>query len=445
MTERVLIMGAAGRDFHDFNTKFRGNDDYEVVAFTMAGGQNLGEVDGGERVYPASLAGEGYEDGVPIRPESDLKEIIQDEDIDTVFLSYSDLSHTAVMNKASIALSEGADFQLIGTDTVMLESEVPVIAVDAVRTGCGKSQTTRKIAGHLKDLGYETVIVREPMPYGDLEDQIVMRFEEKKDLDRHDTTIEEREEYEQHIEAGHVVYAGVDYTEVLDEAEDEADVIMWDGGNNELPFFAPDLHFVLTDPHRPGHETSYHPGETNLHLADYVIVNKENTASQKNIDTVVENTRSVNPEAGIIHADSTVTVDDAEAIEGKDVLVVEDGPTLTHGGTSFGAGQVAAEKHGATLVNPRDSAVGSIIETFTEYPHIGKVLPAMGYADEQIAELEESINNSDCDVVLLGTPADLRNVLDVDKPVVRVQYDLEEKNIFLKDILEQHKDVLDQA
>lgn len=445
MTERVLIMGAAGRDFHDFNTKFRGNDDYEVVAFTMAGGQNLGEVDGGERVYPASLAGEGYEDGVPIRPESDLKEIIQDEDIDTVFLSYSDLSHTAVMNKASIALSEGADFQLIGTDTVMLESEVPVIAVDAVRTGCGKSQTTRKIAGHLKDLGYETVIVREPMPYGDLEDQVVMRFEEKKDLDRHDTTIEEREEYEQHIEAGHVVYAGVDYTEVLDEAEDEADVIMWDGGNNELPFFAPDLHFVLTDPHRPGHETSYHPGETNLHLADYVIVNKENTASQKNIDTVVENTRSVNPEAGIIHADSTVTVDDAEAIEGKDVLVVEDGPTLTHGGTSFGAGQVAAEKHGATLVNPRDSAVGSIIETFTEYPHIGKVLPAMGYADEQIAELEESINNSDCDVVLLGTPADLRNVLDVDKPVVRVQYDLEEKNIFLKDILEQHKDVLDQA
>ncbi|MCJ7429542.1 MAG: GTPase, partial [Candidatus Nanohaloarchaeota archaeon QJJ-5] len=339
MTENVIIMGAAGRDFHDFNTKFRGNEDYNVVAFTMAGGQNLGEVDAGERYYPASLAGDQYPDGIPIRPETELKELIREHDVDTVFLSYSDLSHKAVMNKASRALAEGADFQLIGADTVMLEADVPVVAVDAVRTGCGKSQTTRKVAGHLKELGYNTVIVREPMPYGDLEEQVVMRFETKEDLDKHDTTIEEREEYEQHIEAGHVVYAGVDYAKILEKAQEEADVIMWDGGNNELPFFKPDIHFVLADPHRPGHETSYHPGETNLHLADYVIINKENTASQKNIDAVVDSVRDVNPEAGIIHADSVVSVSDPDAIEGKDVLVVEDGPTLTHGGTSFGAGR----------------------------------------------------------------------------------------------------------
>jgi len=443
--ERVLILGAAGRDFHDFNTYFRDDDDYEVVAFTMAAGQNLGEVDedSGGRVYPVSLAGDNYDEPIPILPERDLEDIIEEKDIDRVVFSYSDKSHEDVMHAASRAISAGASFQLLGGDSVMLESDTPIVAVDAVRTGCGKSQTSRKIAGLLKEMGHEVVIVREPMPYGDLEEQVCVRFDSIEDLDENEATIEEREEYEQHIEAGHVVYAGVDYEKILTTAEEEADVVLWDGGNNELPFFEPDLHFVLADPHRPGDEITYHPGEANLRSADYVIINKENTADEDDIQTVVDNVNEYSPDAGIIHADSVVSVDDPDAIRGKRVLVVEDGPTLTHGGTSYGAGTVAAQQYDADPIDPRHSAVGSIKDVFEEYPHLGDVLPAMGYAPEQIRELERSINASDCDAVLLGTPADLRNVLDVDKPVVRVRYDLQEKDVQLRDVLEEHSDLLD--
>ncbi len=444
MTENIVIMGAAGRDFHDFNTYFRDNDDYNVVAFTMTGGQNLGETDdGGTRAYPSELAGEGYPDGIPILPEDNLTDIIEENDIDRVAFSYSDVSHEHVMHKASEVIAAGPDYMLIGGDTVMLEADVPVVAIDAVRTGCGKSQTARKTAGHLKEMGHDVVIVREPMPYGDLREQEVMRFESLDDLDEHDATIEEREEYEQHIEAGHTVYAGVDYKKVLSKAEKEADVILWDGGNNELPFFEPDIHFVLADPHRPGHEIEYHPGESNLRTADYVIINKENTASEKSIEIVEKNVRDYNPDAKIIHADSIVSVDEPETIKDKRVLVVEDGPTLTHGGTSYGAGTVAAHNYDADIVDPRDSAVGSIADTYHKYPHLGNVVPAMGYGDEQIRELEETINNVDCDAVILGTPADLRHVLDVDKPVARVRYDLQEKNMTIKDALNEHSDRLE--
>ncbi|MCJ7450421.1 MAG: cyclic 2,3-diphosphoglycerate synthase [Candidatus Nanohaloarchaeota archaeon QJJ-9] len=434
--ERTVIMGAAGRDFHDFLTVFKGDQDYKVVAFTAAPGQNLGEAGEEERGFPSSLAGELYEKDIPIIPQKNLEKIIEEKDVDTVVLSYSDLSHEYVMHQASRAIAAGADFKLLGSEKVMLESDKPVVAIDAVRTGCGKSQTSRKVASILKRLGKKVVIVREPMPYGNLEEQEVMRFEEIRDLDKHNATIEEREEYEQHIREGHTVYAGVNYRKILEKAEEEADVILWDGGNNELPFFKPDLHFVLADPHRPGDELKYHPGESNLRMADYAIINKENTAKKEKIDKVEKNVKEVNPEAEIIHADSVVKVDKPQKIEGKKVLVVEDGPTLTHGGTSYGAGTVAAEKHDARPVDPRPYAVGSINRTFEEYKQLGNVLPAMGYSDEQIQELEETINKAECDAVILGTPADLRNVLDVEKPVLRVSYDLEEKNKELNEILE---------
>jgi predicted GTPase len=442
--ERILIMGAAGRDFHDFNTVFRGNSNYHVVAFTMAPGQNLGEAGETKRTYPAELAGDSYPDGITILPEADLEQIIEEKNVDRVILSYSDLSHEYVMHQASRAIAAGADFGLIGGDNVMLDSETPVIAVDAVRTGCGKSQTSRKLAGILRDMGHDVVVVREPMPYGDLVKQEVMRFETLDDLDRNHATIEEREEYEQHIEAGHIVYAGVDYEKILRKAEEEADVILWDGGNNELPFFRPDLHFVLTDPHRPGDELTYHPGEANLRMADYVIINKENTAEQHGIDQVEQNIKDVNPDAEIIHADSVVSADQPDQLKGKKALIIEDGPTLTHGGTSYGAGTVAAEKYGAEPIDPRPYAVGSINDTFQKYSHLGNVLPAMGYSDKQIHELEQTISNADCDVVVLGTPSDIRHVLDVDKPVVRVRYDLEEKNISLREMLEREKSVLEE-
>ncbi len=443
MTKRALIMGAAGRDFHDFNSVFRDNDDYEVVAFTQTFSQNIGELDEmPERTYPASLAGELYPDGIPILPESELEAIIENRDVDEVILSYSDMSHEHVMSQASRALSSGADFRLIGT-RMMLEADVPVVAVDAVRTGCGKSQTSRKIANDIADLGKDVVVVREPMPYGDLEEQAVMRFEGYNDLDEYDVTIEEREEYEQHIENGHVVYAGVDYEAVLERAQEEADIVLWDGGNNELPFFVPDVHFVLADPHRPGHEVKYHPGETNLHIADYVVINKENTAEQEGIDEIVANVERIAPHAEIIHADSIISVEDPMEIEGKRVLAVEDGPTLTHGGTSYGAATIAARQYNATeIVDPRGHAVGSIAATLEEYTHLDDVLPAMGYSDEQMAELEESINNVDCDVVVVGTPFDLGRLLDVDKPTVRVRYDIVEKNLDFADVLKDHGDVL---
>jgi predicted GTPase len=434
-------MGAAGRDFHDFNTVFRDDEGYEVVAFTHTEGQNVGELDDlPERRYPPELAGELYPDGVPIRPESELEEILVEEDVDVVVFSYSDVSHEDVMHQASRALACGAEFRLVGPNEMMLEADVPVVAVDAVRTGCGKSQTARKLADELRGRGTEVVVVREPMPYGDLVGARVQRFASIEDIDESEATIEEREEYEGHIERGHVVYAGVDYAEVLERAECEGDVIVWDGGNNELPFFVPDLHFVVADPHRAGDEVRYHPGETNLRIADYVVINKENTADEKDIREVEENVRATNPDARVVHTDSVVTVEGN--IAGKRALVVEDGPTLTHGGASYGAGLIAARENGAEVIDPRPAAVGSLAGVFEKYPHIEGVVPAMGYSEKQIRELEETIRNAEPEVVVSGTPHDLSRVVDVDVPVVRVRYELEEKNASLGEVLDDNADVV---
>jgi predicted GTPase len=427
MAERVLIMGAAGRDFHDFNTAYRGRDDVEVVAFTRAPGQNLGETEAeGHERYPPELAGEGYPDGIPIYPEAELEELIRAEDVGRVVFAYSDVAHEQVMHAASRAIAAGADFHIHGPETALLAAPVPVIAVDAVRTGCGKSQVTRALADELDERGVEPVVVREPMPYGDLVENRVCRFASMADLDEVGVTIEEREEYEQQIERGHVVYAGVDYADVIAQAGAEADVLLWDGGNNELPFVEPDLHLVLCDPLRPGDERSYHPGEANLRAADYALVNKENSADDGDIETVVQNIEDCNPEATILHADSVVRVNDPKRVEGAEVLVVEDGPTLTHGGAETGAGTVAAERYDAAeRVDPEPAAVGTIAETLANYPHLDRVLPAMGYSDQQVADLEETIENADPELVLAGTPHDLGRVVDVDVPVVRVNYRVE--------------------
>ncbi len=440
---RVLIMGAAGRDFHDFNTVFRDDPAHEVAAFTQTSTQNVGELDElPERRYPPELAGDRYPDGIPIHPESDLERLVDEADVDTVVFSYSDVSHEHVMHQASRALAAGADFRLIGPDRMMLESAVPVVAVDAVRTGCGKSQTARKFADLLTERGRDVVVVREPMPYGDLAAQRVQRFETLADLDESDVTIEEREEHESHIERGHVVYAGVDYAAILERAEAEADVIVWDGGNNELPFYVPDVHVVVADPHRPGAELRYHPGETNLRLADYVLINKENTADVAGIQEVEANVRETNPDAEIVHANSTITAD-GDAIAGKRALVVEDGPTLTHGDASHGAGLIAARKYGAAeIIDPKPAAVGSLERVFAAYDHLDAVLPAMGYNDAQIRDLEATIRNADPEVVVSGTPHDLGRVLDVDVPIVRVRYELEEKNVTLASILDRHAERL---
>lgn len=439
MTRRVAILGAAGRDYHDFNTFFRGNEDFEVVAFLQIRGQNVGELDEfPERTYPSSLAGEGYDEGIPILPADRMEEVVEEEEVDEIVLSYSDVSHEDVMHQASRALSLGCGFRLIGPGDMQLESEKPVIAVDAVRTGCGKSQASRKIADILQEEGVEVVVVREPMPYGDLEDSRVQRFETMEDIDEAGVTIEEREEYEQHVERGHVVYAGVDYEEILERAEGEAEVVLWEGGNNELPFFQPDLHFVLADPHRPGHEVRYHPGEANLRTADYVIINKENTAEQGGIDRVVENVEKLNPGAEIVHADSEVTVENPDAIEGKKAVVVEDGPTVTHGGTKSGAGLIAAEKYGASeVVDPRDYVSGTLKKVMEEY-ELKDVIPAMGYSQGQVEELEEALRRAEADVVVSGTPHDLSRLLDVGKPVVRAQYRIEERNVTFREILGSH-------
>ena len=438
--ERTVIMGAAGRDFHDFNVFFRNNEDYEVVAFTAT---QIPDIEG--RKYPSELAGELYTEGIPIKNQENLEEIIETEDIDQVVLSFSDLSHEYVMHQASRVIAAGADFRLIGTKRSMLQSEKPVISVGAVRTGCGKSQTTRKIASILRDMGKKVAVVRHPMPYGDLEKQAVQKFETYEDLEDQECTIEEREEYEQHIEEGNIVFAGVDYEKILEEAEKEADIILWDGGNNEPPFYKPDLHIVLADPLRPGAEVSYHPGEANLRLADVVIINKENSAEKEDIEKIEENIEEVNPEAEIIHADSKVSLEGGrgEDIDRSEVLVVEDGPTLTHGGMDYGAGTVAAKKYGAwDLVDPRKNAVGSIKEAYKKYEQLGNVLPAIGYGDEQIKELEETINSTECDLVIIGTPIDLRKVIDINKPAIRVKYDLKEKNKSLKEVINDKKDQL---
>jgi predicted GTPase len=415
-------MGAAGRDFHNFNVYYRNNPEYEVVAFTAT------QIPGIEkRGYPPELAGPNYPKGIPIYPESMLPELIKKFNIEEVVFAYSDVSHEYVMHKASIALANGPDFRLMGPTTTMVKSKVPVVSVCAVRTGSGKSQTSRKVARTLKKLGFKVVVIRHPMPYGDLTKQLWQRFASYEDLDKNDCTIEEREEYEPHIDIGIIVYAGVDYEKILREAEKEADIIVWDGGNNDIPFYHTDMHIVVADPHRPGHELTYHPGETNLRMADIVIINKVDTADPRNVATVRNNTKMVNPDATIIEAASPITVDNPELINGKKVLVVEDGPTLTHGSMAYGAGMIAAERLGAgEMVDPRPYAVGSIVTTFQKYSHLGAILPALGYGKDQIHELEETINATPCDVVLIGTPIDLRRVLKINKPAVRAKYELQE-------------------
>jgi len=431
--DRVLIMGAAGRDFHNFNAYFRGNEAYEVMAFTAT---QIPNIEG--RNYPPELAGPGYPDGIPIYPESELTELIKDLDIDQVVFGYSDVSYDYVMHRASMVLAAGADFRLMGGKETMLKAQQPVVSICAVRTGCGKSQTTRRVSDILREMGQQVVVVRHPMPYGDLREQICQRFASYEDLDRHKCTIEEREEYEPHIDRGVVVYAGIDYEMILREAEQEADVILWDGGNNDLPFYRPDLHIVVTDPHRAGHELAYHPGEANLRLADVVVINKIDTADLEDVVTVRENVRATNPDAVIIEAASPIFIEDPAAVRGKRVLVVEDGPTLTHGGMAYGAGIVAARRFGAAeIVDPRPYAAGSIVATFEKYPQTGPLLPAMGYGEQQVEELEETINATPCDVVIVATPIDLRRVLKhIAHPMDRVRYELQEiGRPTLKDVL----------
>jgi len=431
---KVIIMGAAGRDFHNFNVYYRYNPRYEVVAFTAT------QIPGIEkRAYPPELAGPDYPKGIPIYPEEDLPELIKKHGVNEVVFAYSDVSHEYVMHRASVALANGADFRLMGPFATMLEAEVPMVSICAVRTGSGKSQTSRRVTGILREKSFRVVVVRHPMPYGDLAKQVCQRFASREDLDKYECTIEEREEYEPHINNGIIVYAGVDYERILREAEKEADIIVWDGGNNDMPFYKPDLHIVVADPHRPGHEVAYHPGETNVRMADVVVINKVDTADPANVATVRKNVKRLNPNAIIIEAASPITVDKPELIKGKRVLVVEDGPTLTHGNMPYGAGTIAAKRLGAAeTVDPRPYAVGSIVKKFEEYPHLGAVLPAIGYGKEQIKELEETINQTPCDVVLIGTPIDLRRVLRLNKPAARAKYELQEIGTpTLDDILKQ--------
>ena len=426
MTTKILIMGAAGRDFHNFNVAFRDNRDCEVVAFTATQIPNIED-----RTYPATLAGDLYPNGIPIFPENELVDLIKKFSVDQVIFAYSDVSHETVMHKASIALAAGADFRLMGPKATLLKSRKPVVAICAVRTGSGKSQTSRAVTDALKAMGKRLVVVRHPMPYGELAKQAVQRFETMTDLVKADVTIEEREEYEPHLARGSIVYAGADYEKILRRAEEEADIVVWDGGNNDMPFFQPDLLFVVADPHRPGHELTFYPGETNLRMADVVVINKVDTARSENIARVRENIRAANPKAMIVEAASPVSIEDGEGetIRGKRVLAVEDGPTLTHGDMSFGAGVLAAKQFGASqIVDPRPYAVGSISETFRRYPATGTVLPAMGYGARQIAELEETINATPVDMVLIATPIDLRGIVKIKHPTLRVSYELKERS-----------------
>lgn len=419
---KVIILGAAGRDFHDFNVYWRNQPEYEVVAFTAA---QIPDIDG--RVYPPELSGPRYPNGIPIHDERELPALIQKHQVDLCTIAYSDLPHEVVMNKAALCNAAGADFLILGPRHTLLKSSKPVIAVCAVRTGCGKSQTSRAVVRVLRKLGKRVVALRHPMPYGDLRKQVCMRFAELADLDRYDCTIEEREEFEPHIAAGNVVYAGVDYEKILRAAEQEADVILWDGGNNDMSFVQANLYITVVDPHRPGHERRYYPGETNLRLADLIVVNKMDTAPPAGIDVVLSNIAACNPQAMVVRCNSPVTVEQPELVRGKRVLVIEDGPTLTHGEMKYGAGHVAARNLGATPVDPRPYAVGTIRGTFDKYTHVSDVLPAMGYGDRQIQELEATINAVPCDAVIVGTPIDLGRLLKINKPSTRVTYELEEQ------------------
>jgi predicted GTPase len=420
---KILIVGAAGRDFHNFNLAFRGRDDVRVVAFTAA---QIPDIEG--RVYPPELAGPGYPSGIPIVAEEELTDLVRGQRIDEVIFAYSDVTHEHVMHVGSTALAAGADFVLLGPRATELRSSKPVVAVCAVRTGSGKSQTTRHVAAVLRAAGKRAAVLRHPMPYGDLTKQAVQRFERYEDLDAADATIEEREEYEPHLAEGNIVFAGIDYGAILEQAEREADVIVWDGGNNDTPFIHPDLHIVVVDPHRPGHELRYHPGETNLRMADVCVINKTDTAPPEGVEAVLDSINAVNPKARIVRAASPFLVEqDTHEIRGKRVLAIEDGPTLTHGEMAYGAAVLAAKQNGAAeLVDPRPFAVGSIKETFAKYPHVTELLPAMGYGRRQMEELRETISRSDADLVLIGTPIDLRRVIKLDKPALRVTYRLQE-------------------
>lgn len=417
---KVLILGAAGRDFHNFNVRFRQDEGIEVVGFTAT------QIPGIEdRIYPAVLTGPLYPDGIPIYPEDQLEQLVADLGVDEVVFAYSDVSHKVVMHLASRALSAGADFTLLGPRSTMLPAEVPVVAVCAVRTGSGKSQTTRAVSKVLKDAGQRVAVVRHPMPYGDLAEQIAQRFETYADLEAADCTIEEREEYEPHLAQGSIVFAGIDYGRILEDAQRTADVVVWDGGNNDLPFYVPEVHITVADPLRVGHETSYHPGEANLRMADVVVINKIDSAATQDVEELRKTIQDVNPDAVVVEARSPIVVEDGESLAGKRVLVVEDGPTLTHGEMRYGAGVVAARQAGATLVDPRPWAAGSIKQVYDEYAHIGSLLPAMGYSEVQREELAATINASDADVVLIATPIDLRKVVELDKPALRATYELE--------------------
>src|SRR5918912_696246 len=439
---RVLIAGAAGRDFHNFNLVYRRRPEFDVVAFTAT---QIPNIDG--RVYPAELAGDLYPDGIPILPESALEELVREHEIDEVVFAYSDVTHEHVMHVGSRALAAGASYRLIAPQLTMLPSSKPVVAICAVRTGSGKSQTTRHVAALLRGAGKRVAVLRHPMPYGDLTKQIAQRFARYEDLDAADATIEEREEYEPHLAEGNLVFAGIDYERILRAAEEEADVILWDGGNNDTPFIEPDVHIVVVDPHRPGHELRYHPGETNLRMADVCVVNKIDSATQDGIDAVLDSIHNNTHDARVVLAASPFEVDgDAEEIRGKRVLAIEDGPTLTHGEMTYGAAVLAAKQHGASeLVDPRPFAVGTIAETFEQYPNVGTLLPAMGYGRKQMEDLRETIERCNADLVLIGTPIDLRRLIDIDKPALRVTYKLQEMGEpTLKDVLVQ-KGLLEPA
>ncbi|QTA80572.1 NTP hydrolase p-loop-containing [Desulfonema limicola] len=419
MIEKVIIMGAAGRDFHNFNVYFRNNPRYRVMGFTAA---QIPDIEG--RLYPPELCGKNYPEGIPIYAEEQLPGLIRDFQIDMAAFSYSDILHTDVMHKASIVMAGGADFILLGATYTMLRSIKPVVAVCAVRTGCGKSQTTRKICSIMKAWGKKVVAIRHPMPYGDLRDQIVQRFSSYEDFEKHKCTIEEREEYEPLVDQGIVVYAGIDYEKILRSAEKEADVIVWDGGNNDTPFYHPDVHIVIFDPHRPGHELLYYPGETNMIMADIAVINKVDSAEPSNVDIVRQNIKTHAPDADIVLAKSDVIVENSDKIKGKRVLIVEDGPTLTHGNMAYGAGTIAAKLYCAgEIVEPVKYAVGTIKKTYEKYPGVKSVLPAMGYSKTQVKDLEQTINNADCDLVLFATPIDLPKLLNIAKPTIRVKYE----------------------
>ncbi len=434
MIEKAIIMGAAGRDFHNFNVYFRNNPRYRVVAFTAA---QIPDIEG--RCYPPELAGEAYPDGIPIYEEAQLANLVREHKVDLVAFSYSDVTHAEVMHKGSIAMAGGADFILLGATYTMLKPQKPTVAVCAVRTGCGKSQTTREVCRIIRAYGKTPVVIRHPMPYGDLTRQVVQRFSEFSDFNAQHCTIEEREEYEPLVERGIVVYAGIDYGKILEAAQGEADVIVWDGGNNDTPFYHPDLHIVLFDPHRPGHELRYYPGETNMIMADIAVINKVDSAPADGVAQVRENIRTHGPRAEIVMAESALLVNDSGRIAGKRVLVVEDGPTLTHGGMAFGAGFLAAKMHGAAeRVDPRPYAVGSIRKTFDRYPHIGPVLPAMGYGESQTRELEATINATPCDLVLFASPVNLSRLLNIAAPTLRVRYEYKDHgDPRLTDVLER--------